>query len=139
MSKDEILALQPGRELDAIVAEKVMGFSRKKSPRDINGEFDGLDILVPTGIDHSKFNYPPKGEIALTYFVPTYSMELTQAWKVFCKFGYQAEVKYSGTDWYCNIMWGFNERGVGRWYCAEGRTAPEAICKAAILAILGVD
>jgi hypothetical protein len=75
MTREEILAMNPGRELDALMAEHVMGFKREKTPKDFDGNFGGEDILIPPGLDHNNWVYPPKGKIALTYHVPQYSTD----------------------------------------------------------------
>ncbi len=71
--------LPPGRELDALVAEKVMGYRREKTPPDAQGENGGTDVLVPAVIDHPPYTYPPLGPIGLAYFVPRYSTDLEAA------------------------------------------------------------
>lgn len=82
LTREQILAEPAGRRLDAWVAEYVMGFRRETVNPDGNGEHGGTDVLVPPGIDHSQFNYPPKGRIALGYFVPRYSAAIEAAWPI---------------------------------------------------------
>jgi Phage ABA sandwich domain len=79
--------LQPGRELDAAVAERIMGFRREKVPPDCNGLHGGTDVLVPPTIKPGSWHYPGVGPIALTYFVPRYSTEIASAWLVAEKLG----------------------------------------------------
>lgn len=71
--------LPPGRELDALIAEKVMGWRREKVPRDARGESGGSDMLVPPFFYQTAYDLPPLGQIHLTYFVPRYSTEFEVA------------------------------------------------------------
>ena len=109
MTREEILAMKPGRELDALVATKVMGY---KTP--YNDSF----IQVEDGMMH--------------YFDP--SENITAAWEVVEKVGQSAEVKvFNRSGWTCyissNLDLGFNFR-------ATGETAPEAIAKCCLLAVM---
>ena len=63
MTRDEIMMMKAGRELDALVAEKVMGFPVKIG--DITGE--------PY---HAQFGYS----------MPNYSTDIAAAWEVLEKF-----------------------------------------------------
>lgn len=86
------------RELDALVAEKVMGFRREKTPPDCEGKYGGEDVLIPPTINHKTWNYPPKGRIGLAYFVPHYSTDIAAWNKVSIKIkeiGKQAEYLYA--------------------------------------------
>jgi Phage ABA sandwich domain len=122
------------RILDAEVAEKVMGFRREKTPKDCDGNFGGEDILVPRDIDHNRWSYPPKGQLAFTFWVPKFSTDLEKAWEVFEKF--HSRYLFFNPDlvkgWECKLS---NEKDtrqdVGTPY-AYGETAPIAICLAAL-------
>jgi len=105
MTRDEILAMEPGRELDALVAEKVMGWTHYRE------EWGGV---VPDSISH-------------------YSTDISAAWEVVEKMGPFTQLTadiYNGiTVWHCSFSVVDSVDAV---------TAPEAICKAALLAALEV-
>jgi len=126
-----------GREMDALIAEKVMGFRREKTPPDYNGEYGGEDILVPISIDHENFIYPPKGKIALTYFVPNYSTDIATAWSVAEKM-HSLSVYRENNQWWSWFFDGYNDDKIiyGK---ASADTAPEAICRAALMAVGSVN
>lgn len=88
--------LPPGRDLDALVAEKVMGYRREKAPPDYHGQNGGTDVLVPPGVDHSTWAYPPVGRIGPTYFVPSYSTRTEDAWPVVEKLPARCLITYDG-------------------------------------------
>ena len=95
MTRDDVLAMEPGRELDALVAKKVMGW---------------FEVWKP--------------------FSP--STDISAAWEVV--------EKLQGTYWVrMNSMMKDHSCGVGkpdmRWEY-YGNSMPEAICKAALLAVL---
>jgi len=97
MTRDEILAMKPGRELDALIAEKVMGWS--------------WGII---------------GDL-----IPAYSTDISAAWEVVEEMGDCLHLRQHGEQgeweaWFCGYP---NSK-------AHGETAPEAICKAALLAVM---
>lgn len=116
LSREEILAMPAGRELDALVAEKVMG----------------LDI-VSNGLKYEPRYYLPEYERTYHRAVPVYSTDISAAWEVAEKFGEMSVRKYQtmslGYRWVCRIY--VNEEDV----IANGLTAPEAICKSALIAV----
>jgi hypothetical protein len=137
------------REIDALVAEHVFGYRREKTPKDIHGEFGGEDVLVPPTVDHTTYHYPPKGRIALTYFVKNYSSDISAAWEVV--------ERMKTDDWsfrFSNNAWANGQQAaaffkavnaIGKdilagdyvyednaWVIAD--SAPLAICKAALKA-----
>ena len=112
MTRDEILAMEPGREVDVLVAED-RGLAVKK----VAGEWFYKDGSVH-------------------FRVERYSTDISAA------MGLVAEIekehglvenngflllKEDGRPWYCEI------RTPNTWEDAEGDTAPEAICKAYLL------
>jgi len=109
LTREQILAMPAGRELDALVRKHVFGWSligdgRSKSP-------DGYQIRS----------------------IPDYSTDIAAAWEVAEKFE-TIEVKRFHTDkglWFCEIKEKI-------WHRSYGATAPEAICKAALLAVMGL-
>jgi hypothetical protein len=75
--------LEPGRELDALVAENVMEFQRVWLPPDQEGEGAG-EILIPPGVQLKELEsvLPKKGGMHAAGFAPAYSTRLEDAWKV---------------------------------------------------------
>ncbi|TGE35902.1 hypothetical protein E4K67_22560 [Desulfosporosinus fructosivorans] len=152
MTRDEILAMVPGRELDALVAEKVFGWTgrktvyrwddRKKHERPLiiftDGDRKNADNYTPY-VDNNgtKINYSEPHKV---FIPPCYSTDISVAWDVvekMCK-GRSYEISSSFQDEYdvgdvgWLITWG-NMGSPGQeeiW----APTIPEAICKAALLA-----
>jgi hypothetical protein len=136
MTKDEILAMVPGRELDALVAEKVLGYWWSDGPKhDYDGPCEWERILIPpnfTEKDLKSWVFPPKGKIAKTYFITDkYSTDIAAAWKV-------VEKLKSGKPIYMRIFWQDNYGAAfgNPSTSVFANTAPEAICKAALLTTL---
>ena len=99
MTKEEILAMKAGAELDYVVSQKVMGQGQ-----------EGLGFRT----DYNN-----------------YSTDISAAWQIVEKLilGYVFNLYFDdvGDCWVCELFGGQQEyRGYG--------TAPEAICKAALLA-----
>ena len=119
MTREEILNMPAGREMDALVAEKVMGADTKQYYR--------LD-----GIPWHKHD------------LPAYSTEIDAAWKVIKGLEYNwnlcRDVGKCGSDY--ETAGDMNYRFI---YTAPGMpmegitadTAPLAICRAALLAVIG--
>lgn len=118
--------LQPGRDLDAMVAEKVMGMVDNR-PSGRSGEMWGImDWFAP-------------GEPAWAPNFPTYSTSISAAWEVV--------EKMRGDGWYVRItdtksplghrwMVSFDtEEGLHPLYTAYSETVPHAICLAALRAV----
>ncbi len=121
--------MEAGRELDALVAEKVMGW------RDVRpGHYTGSP-----GTMYGKAPQPqpwdsPQDRTKGVSFVPFYSTKIADAWEVIEKLADRDPMI---------AMWGY-EDGTAGWFCDfEGikdhaRTAPHAICLAALKAV-GVE
>jgi hypothetical protein len=114
LTREQVLALKPGNELDLIVAIEVMGHEA--------GEFkDGWIKLGP------KFEGCPK----------RYSTDISAAWEVFkwlVKMHEDATIAY---PW--NVSADYDPMRETTWKIhAEGKSVPEAICKAALLAVLDI-
>jgi hypothetical protein len=128
MTKDRILSTEAGPELDALVAEKVMG----------------LNLVDVTVID-GKGVHTAKGFLGESYVsladgrtgrsakqCPAYSTDIAHAWTVVEKFigrGTQRLIINAG-GYYSYSCHYEGTRGV-----AEAPTAPLAICRAALLAV----
>jgi hypothetical protein len=116
--------LEAGPELDALVAEKVMGLPVY---RDMDNGFPHLGV---------KGSYGP---------IPDYSVLIEDAWQVVEKLSnkYRVQVAqcfFPDVLWLCEL-WDY---AAGRWekeesedaeFCAYGKTAPYAICRAALKAV----
>lgn len=110
LDRAAILAMEPGKELDALIAEYVMGWRKGRK------EYGELDW------------YPdPEKRHGGMLGTPAYSIDIAAAWDVLTKMeqGNQVSV-YSDNN--------------GKWACEIGYlveddcdAAPEAICKAALL------
>lgn len=130
MTREQIMALE-GRKLDAAVAEHVMGYRRRIVPKDVDGKHGGTEVLVPASVDHDSFCYPPKGPIPFTFFVPHYSTDIAAAWEVVQHLATPDEaltMTYGKGDWVVAV--GSAE------VVASSKSAPEAICHAALLSAL---
>lgn len=112
--------MKPGRELDARVAVDVMGWPSPSEP----------------GLDQKEYE---KRRYALTLSVPNYSTDIAAAWPVLSRIqalepGTVIEMKSYSPEH-------FGIRIIGRNIIyEESRTAPHAICLAALRAVgAGVD
>lgn len=79
--------LPAGRELDALVAERVRGWHRVPQPKDCDGNHGGEPVLIPSSIasidDYcSSFTLPPRGCLHLGYFTPQVSTDFCEAWRL---------------------------------------------------------
>lgn len=117
LTEQQIRDMEPGRDLDALVAEHVMGFVRADD-------------------DWTKLSGWKKGENGWTSAFKA-STDISAAWEVV--------EKLRKTHW-VDVRGGLKLEYVGPYMCeigvygvpgalyAEGDTAPEAICKAALIA-----
>lgn len=140
MTRDEILNMKAGREMDALVAEQVMGWtncqkcefatwlSSDKSIIASGEQWRGNPLPLDIAQEVSdKFN--PRWET-----IKNYSTDIFAAWKVVEKSaGFMVENRqvYKPDEWECEIA--FEGTYI---YFASANTAPLAICRAALLAKL---
>ena len=116
MNREEILNMPAGREMDALVAEKVMGF--------IKLQFPGLP----------KYQKPTKDGVVPLYYVPNFSTDISAAWEVV------EQVTKKSKFTVIEIRGGNELYQVAFWYPlkdswhAEG-LLPLAICRAALLTV----
>jgi hypothetical protein len=103
--------LDAGRELDVLVAEKVMGWTNLRTTK------AGMRRGTPA-------EYPHIG-----HEVPPYSTDMSAAWEVVEKM--REREGYAGVE-SNHDLW---EASMGPWYVATAETAPLAICRAALAAI----
>ena len=126
-----------GRELDALVAERVMGFVRvTDDTSDYNHVRHGNEVLLPPGATlHSLQEWlPRKGQIPFGYFVTQrYSTDIAAAWRVWSLPQHKGWLLEQGGD--CQTVYeGWRDMEDGIWL-ASADTAPLAICRAALKAL----
>lgn len=115
MTREEILSMSAGKELDELVAEKVMGWERTgQCWKDERGNTRTIELT------------------SFGSFEP--STDITAAWEVVELIGKDYGVEVYHED-------GLSECAVGSLHKpeivrVEALTAPEAICKAALLAVM---
>lgn len=125
--------LTAGRELDALVAEKVMGFKVVDDPLvDFNGAryIHKIEVAFERG-PHSGHRWPERvGPL------PAYSADIAAAWQVVERFWLvqivRSEVYHEAYE--VRIM-----TETGPEHVEEANTAPLAICRAALKAVGAVD
>jgi hypothetical protein len=109
LTREKILAMEPGRELDALVAEKIFGV---KNP--------DLRWSPSTNISAA---WEVVEKMSKTYFSEMAMTELEDgAW-----------------GWMARFILVLNEPYTVNGYRATAKTASEAICKAALLAVMDRD
>lgn len=136
-----------GRELDAEVAERVLGFRRHPVPKDYDGVNAG-ETLVPPGFREDSFTWPPRGAVSFTYFANKYSTNLVDAFTVVDAMrakGWSFSLNQDADDsmWTCSFMseWGDGNgedggAGYGKYaHCFRITSGPLAICLASLKAL----
>jgi hypothetical protein len=126
--------MDAGRELDALVAEKVMGWMRVNSPHKItgaNGEPSGLE--------------PIGGGYATFAVVPHYSTDIAAAWQIvemMERRGYWCQMRtpFQAGDGGDGFWAGFTPHGTSGWngrpdHWTDATILPLAICLAALRAV----
>lgn len=144
LTREQILAMKPGRELDALVAEKVMGWKRRQCS--VFTDIQWLMSLDTDGQDVLGVTY--RSDAAPIYWqgLPDYSTSIAAAWEVVEKVTeHFAARKHRTAEFGCHQF--------GRWWkaywtqvvdtCppewhARCDSLPEAICKASLLAVMGL-
>jgi len=131
MTRNEVLALKPGRELDALVAEKVMGWV----------EFSPIDPTIDFGV-HGKYrwNYAKDPKDSKQKPIPLYSEDIADA--------FEAETKVIEKDpsmyvhALASVVFGHSQvQDISdvRKMCMLIHATPEQRCKAALLAVMDGD
>jgi len=113
MTRDELLELKPGRELDALVMQYIF----KAEKKDI-----GDECYWVSEIDGEEECWP-------RWFSP--STDISASWEVVEMFSYIDIHRYD--DFFACAIYPIGNSAVMR---ARGKTMPEAICKAALLAVM---
>ncbi len=136
MTHDEIMKLEAGRELDALVAEKVMGYTPVKVT-----EYPAYDDNR-NWVDIGDYVIYPEG-VAFCTRVKDYSTDISAAWQVMEKIESLDNVQgvgLRGGEYYWkqySLRWNFwvNNNGMYPEVDVYGETAPLAICRAALMAV----
>lgn len=128
MTKDEIMAMEPGPEIEMLIAEHVLKWRKVAGPKtDYDGPCEQYDVLVPPSVDNPFSVYPPRGSIKPWYFCMQWSRNFREAWEVFEKITDGGIVRrMPDGKYYCSFAGG---------ELISAETAPLAICKAALLAV----
>lgn len=104
--------MNPGEELDALIAEKVMGVEKR---------------LIDS--------YFAPGWKAMLYKLPNYSTSIEASWdvveKIKCRDRHMFHIDHSDGEWFC----GFEEFNTDMPDYSKSDTAPHAICLAALKAV----
>jgi len=121
MTRDDILNMPAGREMDAQIAQSVFGMRLTKN-HGLAGGFYWVGNGVQFGIMQEQDT-------------PAYSTDISAAWEVVEKMGnvdklHDVELRTSIRGWICNIFNSFDSFEV------NADTAPLAICRAALLAVM---
>jgi len=118
MTRDEIIKMPAGKELDALIAEKVLGYQKLSFP------------AMP------KYQRPSENGIQALYDLPDYSTKIHAAWEVLEKMeslGFAWELATDLNSVWCEFA---NVHDHTKYINANGNSsAPFAICRAALLAI----
>ena len=125
MNYDE---MPTGRELDALVAEKVMGLERREwKPYAAPEGWFPKDAPSCNWRDENDRFHDPEGYES---HLPLYSFDIAAAWEVVgssaCEYGHKFSLEYEHDVWYACVS------GM---YEAQADTAPLAICRAALKAV----
>ena len=108
MTKQDILSMKPGKELDGLIAEHIFGAKWGITPPDIDDNFGGEQILIS--------------------FFRNYSTNISDAWIVVDKIDTTFLVRKIGNKWIARF-YGSPRLEI---FIAKANNAPEAICKAAL-------
>lgn len=148
--REKILTMEPWRELDSKVAEIVMGWVAWEEKR---GEY--LHVIFQKPGDREPYRSERNWEQAATRYrqisfseidhhkhivhgMRDFSTDISAAWEVVEKF-HEVSVKrfetMKGHRYWCKIEIDYDSEPI----IAQGDTAPEAICKAALLAVMDND
>lgn len=139
--------MNPGRELDALIAEKVMGWTWKKfkhhgADHSVYFNHEKTQWLGPS--DFNPKVQPGFGLQLLGCSVPPYSSEISAAWNVLEKANITQVMKMEKGEWMARFDGPTNENGyyAVRTYRGEfatsyafGSTPAHAICLAALKSI----
>lgn len=138
-SRGLAVPLTAGRELDALVAERIFGYRRESySSRDYDGVLHEGEVLMPPGTTWRDVMdyFPKRGPIPRLYWVSDeYTKSFSGAFAVenaMRQRGWSLTLWYvrETDDWHANFATD-GDGGTG----AEADSAPLAICRAALAAL----
>ena len=139
MTRDEILAMEAGRELDALVAERVMGLDVVMNPESamcVGCRVSGGGAWVVIEYDYHEWGHKVVRPLP-------YSTDIAAAWEVVEKLEADGigrlELVRLGWDW--NRVWRatFFSTALTEGVTGKADTAPLAICLAALLAAMEAE
>ena len=143
MNAETIREMEAGRELDALVAEKVMKSHRwTETPPDYDGKHGSDKILMPKDLtwDEASPWLPPRGPIGHIN-LHHYSTDIAAAWEVVEKIhsrGWFADFCWRDDVCPGRVVWAIDfVTAAGKCVSADSESAPLAICRAALLAVMG--
>ncbi|MNC03295.1 hypothetical protein D3C75_506960 [compost metagenome] len=114
LTREEILATSPGRELDSMIADKVIG----------------MDLVEDTLLQLPRY-YLPEYDRTIHRDVPLYSSDIAAAWEIVNNNKRWFSLQWNGMEFICEI-------GIDSPCRIGAKEAPEAICKCALLAVLNL-
>lgn len=134
MTREEVLGMEAGRELDQLVAEKIMEIDliRMVHP----DEYVTMEMAIDAG-DRSLAGSLYRQAEFEQIEPPPFSTSIEAAWEVVKKLKNDFIFDLSFSDkWCCQFLKFHEEIGEVDEYIATSETAPEAIVKAALLAVM---
>ena len=138
MTRDEIARLPANRETDALIAERVMGW--EKSPARVSFRLGGYLV------DPGENVYTDKsGNTYATFEVPEFTKDIAAAWQVMDWMRENTVEKYTAPSLFSvphgwsMVLYEKNDNHAPAWLDAFAPTAPLAICRAALLAVMETE
>ena len=132
MNRDEILNMPAGREMDTLVAEKIMGWERGNISALPQGDIPVWHTGEGKGWKtHQSINWSPSTVINSAWEVVEKILEKP------CSINVQTEFHSDGNHSSCFIH--PYPRGTTNLIMGHGSTAPLAICRAALLAVMDTE
>jgi hypothetical protein len=154
VNKEEILAMKPGREMDALAGKtfdlspRIRWFAMNEEETASYMSFES-QLLAESWHNEMVSKYPngryvdAGGHLVQREIYRRYSEDISAAWEVVEKLreiweevsvvsdskGWETFLYHSGDDKYPDDVW----------VNAQAKTAPEAICKAALLAVMEAE
>ncbi len=126
MTRDEILKMEAGDEMNLLVAEKVIGWS-KRIPR-------------PGWWNCKSSDYALENEngdtICPTCQIPNYSVSIEHSWEVVDKLKKEWIVTITIEQFETSVHLGKNYASKPIEITIDGETSPVAICRASLLAVM---
>lgn len=125
--------MKPGRELDALVAEKVMGFRFEVD------KAKGVSRWVGYGA-YGETHTPPMAWKKWSYKIPPYSTDISAAWEVWEHYrpkNWAMSLYFEDGKYTADIVETDDHDGYRYLAQVEASTAPEAMVKCRLMALEG--